>query len=142
MLTFEVLAVFVTGLAVTALITKFLGGVLLVLVRIIFALIFVCMWIYMVVWSDKRYWGGVKEFRADRIGFQVSGVNVDAVRNIGYFYIKYENMNATAKNSNDFHPPMERRVMEIEQNGNKKWGISDYIRFTLIFMKNKKWEAA
>lgn len=107
------------------------------------------------VFDNDKYWGEVNEFRADRIGFQASGVSVNIVKKLAYDMENHVN-NAGDKEKSmlifflrtmynekvkeDYHPDWNRRIRELERYGNKKWGFGEYIRFSwAFFVNNRKW---
>ena len=139
-------AVIRTAIVVGAMI--FLFGIAMLLyvcnlMQSVFSLAWAVSGIYIMVFVasvmvDFRYWGQIKELRADRVGMEVSNTspNVfdafasycqynlsgdsDEKSNIVYFfykqYVKVEE-----------HPSLKRRSIELHRN--KKWGITEHIRY-------------
>ena len=108
--------------------------------------IYIFMFILRVI-IDARYWGQIKELRADRVGMEVSGTlpnvfdayasycqrlddNLGEKGNIIYFY--YEQY-VEVKD----HPSLKTRSIELHRN--KKWNITEHIRYCWI-IRWKSWK--
>lgn len=135
--------------------------------RVFFLLLFfyyifmaVCFFSVVEAWTDIRWQGQVDELRADRTGFQVSGVKETAFKDLANFHQKecgLENAGNVASTFErkvgwikklerklngepvpDLHPSWQVRVQEIEKYGDRKWSVMDDIRYGLRFTKNMK----
>lgn len=97
---------------------------------------------------DARYWGQIKELRADRVGMEVSNTspnvfdafasycqhNLNGDSNekdniIYFFYKQYVEL--------EDHPSLKRRSIELHRN--KRWGITEHIRYCWM-IRWKSWK--
>jgi Zn-dependent protease with chaperone function len=153
-------SVFAFGILLNVLFNYLQGTILNILTWLYLAYVIYLMFFLYKAWEKDKYWGEINEFRADRIGYQVSGVSIDSVKKlasydmgrqssntekpkdsliIGVIKFLYRKMN-NEKVKEDYHPDWNRRIMELELYGNQKWQFRDYIRLSRSFLKNnRKW---
>ena len=95
--------------------------------------------------TDERYWGQVKEFRADRIGKAISQTSSDTFKNFSDFLMDTHRYSVDKMNFGkdvwreiyqgyievENHPSLERRMMELKRG--KNWGRLEYVRYATIF---------
>ena len=98
--------------------------------------------------TDERFWGQIKELRADRIGMLASGVSMETFRNA----VQEESNLGTANKVQqgkkaeiepDPHPSSETRIRELERHQNQPWKLVDYLRYAVQYWRklrlSKEW---
>lgn len=90
--------------------------------------------------DDKQYWDQIQELRADRTGFQLSGISIDMFRTFAA-YCKERREPAGGKMNiaeRSIYPIWDTRIKELEDHGDEKWSFKDRLRyFWRFFMKRK-----
>ncbi len=116
--------------------------------------VFLFQLIAMIIISDKRYWGQMSEFRADKISIKLTGISPE------YFEIFFDSINKSEQeqefsskidDSNifykyykreveiEYHPNIEERIKVLKDD--TPWGIIYYIKHAITIIKwrlNKK----
>lgn len=93
---------------------------------------------------NEKYWFQVMEFRADRIGMEISGASVEIFKQALQLMDSEEK--STEKSANIFqesydryvevhiHPQKETRVYEVMRK--KGWNMTDYVRYLFLIGRN------
>ncbi|MCD8381770.1 MAG: M48 family metalloprotease [Clostridiales bacterium] len=107
-----------------------------------------CLWFFVLFWifclltfMKAEYWYFLREFRADRVGANISGVSFNEIE----YLLRLENKsqkrtpdNGVIKNvsrkiiGQPTHPGSERRLYELTRK--QGWDLFEYIRYAVLFL--------
>ena len=94
------------------------------------------------IFTDNRFWGQIKELRADRIGMLVSGVSLDSFRHSVLLEEELQfgarimaQQSSKTEIEPDAHPSSVTRINELEKHHNLPWSLVDYFRYALQYWR-------
>ena len=98
--------------------------------------------------TDERFWGQIKELRADRTGTLVSGVSMETFRNSvqaewSFGAAEKVRRHEKAEVEPDAHPSPETRIRELERHYHQPWKAADSLRYAVEYWRklrlSKEW---